>query len=65
MTVYDPTSHMPGTVIADQPEPPSSVMPAPADPVALTPPMPSSEPVMPAAPAADWAATSVTILVEG
>ena len=65
VTVYDPTSHMPGTVIADQPEPPSSVMPAPADPVALTPPMPSSEPVMPAAPAADWAATSVTILVEG
>lgn len=65
VTVYDPTSHVPGTLIADQPEPPSSVTSAPADPVALTPPMPSSEPVMPAAPAADWAATSVTILVEG
>ena len=65
VTVYDPSSHVPGTAIADQTEPPSSVMPAPADPVALTPPMPSSEPVMPAAPAADWAATSVTILVEG
>lgn len=65
VTVYDPTSHVPGAPIADQPEPASSVMPVPADPVALTPPMPSSEPVVPTAPAADWAATSVTILVEG
>ena len=65
VTVYDPTSHVPGAPIADQPEPASSVMPVPADPVALTPLMPSSEPVVPTAPAADWAATSVTILVEG
>lgn len=65
VTVYDPTSHMPGTSIADQPEPLSSVMPASADPVALTPPMPANEPVMPTSPAADWAATSVTILVGG
>jgi len=65
VTVYDPTPHVPGTLIADQPGPLSSVVPAPADPVALTPPMPSSEPVVPTAPAADWAATSVTVLVEG
>lgn len=65
MAVYDPTSHVPGTAIADQPDSSPSVMPAPADPVALTPPMPASEPVLPTAPAADWAATSVTILVEG
>ena len=63
VTVYDPTSHVPGTPIDDQPEP-SPVMPAPVDPVALTPPMPASEPAVPTSPAADWAATSVTILVE-
>jgi hypothetical protein len=54
VTVYDPTSHVPGAPIVDQPEPSSSVTPAPA-----------SEPAVPTAPAADWAATSVTILVEG
>ena len=65
VTVYDPTSHVPGAPIVDQPEPSSSVMPAPADPIALTPPMPSSEPAVPTSSGADWAATSVTILVEG
>lgn len=65
VTVYDPTSHVPSAPIADQPEPSSSVMPAPADPVALTPPMPASESSVLTAPMADWAATSVTILVEG
>ena len=65
VTVYDQTSHVPGTSLVDQPEPSSSVTPAPADPAALTPPTPSSEPAVPASPAADWAATSVTILVEG
>ncbi len=62
VTVYDPTSHVPGALIADQPEPSSTAMPAPADPVALT---PTSETAVPTAPPADWAATSVTILVEG
>jgi len=65
VTVYDPSSHVPGAPIVDQPEPPASVMPQPADPVAVTPPVPSSEMAVPTAPAADWAATSVTILVEG
>jgi hypothetical protein len=65
VTVYDPTSHVPGAPIADQPEPSSSVAPAPAAPVAQTPPVPASEPAVPTSPAADWAATSVTILVEG
>ena len=65
VTVYDPTSHVPGAPIADQPEPASSVTPVPTDPIALTPSMPSSELAVPTAPAADWAATSVTILVEG
>jgi hypothetical protein len=65
VTVYDPTSHVPGASIVAQPEPSLSVMPAPVDPVALMPPMPSSEPAVPTAPAADWAATSVTILIEG
>ena len=65
VTVYDPSSHVPGAPIVDQPEPSASVMSAPPDPVAVTPPVPSSEPALPTAPAADWAATSVTILVEG
>jgi len=65
VTVYDPSSHVPGAPIVDQPEPSASAMPAPPDPVAVTPPVPSSEIAVPTAPAADWAATSVTILVEG
>jgi hypothetical protein len=65
VTVYDPSSHVPGAPIVDQPEPSASVMPALADPVAVTPPVPSSEMAVPTVPAADWAATSVTILVEG
>jgi hypothetical protein len=64
VTVYDPTSHVPGSPIVDQPEP-SSVTSAPTAPAAVTPPAPASEPAVPTSPAADWAATSVTILVEG
>lgn len=65
VTVYDPTSHVPEAPIVDQAEPSSLVMSAPADPAALTPSLPSTEPDVSTSPAADWAATSVTILVEG
>lgn len=65
VTVYDPTSHVPGAPIVDQPRPSASVTEAPADPVTLTSPISSSESAVQTAPAADWAATSVTILVEG
>jgi hypothetical protein len=65
VTVYDPTSHVPGSPVVDQPEPSSLVMPPPAAPAAQTSPVPSSEPAVPTSSAADWAATSVTILVEG
>jgi hypothetical protein len=65
VTVYDPTSHVPGSPVIDQPEPSSPVMPPPAVPADQTSPVPSSEPAVPTSPAADWAATSVTILVEG
>jgi hypothetical protein len=65
VTVYDPTSHVPGSPIVEQPESSSSVMPASPAPVPELPPVPSSEAAVPTSPAADWAATSVTILVEG
>ena len=65
VTVYDQTSHIPGSPIVDQPDPFVPAVPATADPAALAPSIPSTEPVVPNSPAADWAATSVTILVEG
>ncbi len=65
VTVYDQTSHIPGSPVVDQFDPLVPAVPATADPAALAPSIPSTEPVVPNSPAADWAATSVTILVEG
>jgi hypothetical protein len=72
VAVYDPTSHIPGPVDAGQPDSPTSVpTPEPAssipDPAPAPNPGPAPDPVpaTSAGPAPDWAATSITIHVEG
>ncbi|BFU96666.1 MAG: exported protein of unknown function [Nitrospira sp.] len=67
IAVYDPTPHVPGQAAAEpQPEPAATVpavahteLPMPAD-AAVMP-----EPAVSAGPPPDWAATSITIKVEG
>lgn len=61
ITVYDPTSHIP-TQAPDRPDIAAPTVQTPLDATGV---VPSQMPVTPADSPADWAATSVTILVEG
>lgn len=66
VAVYDPTSHIPGPVDAGPPGSPTSVpMPEPASSIPNPAPAPDHVPATPTRPAPDWAATSITIHVEG
>lgn len=66
VAVYDPTSHIPGQVDASQPGSPTS-LPTPGLAPAIPNPASAPDPtlVTPTGPAPDWAATSITIHVEG
>ena len=67
--VYDPTPHIPGQAAGEpQPEPAATLpagthteLPVPVDAAVMSDP----EPAVPAGPPPDWAATSITIKVEG
>lgn len=66
VAVYDPTSHIPGPGDASQPGSPTSVpTPEPASSIPDPAPAPDPVPTTSAGPAPDWAATSITIHVEG
>lgn len=66
VAVYDPTPHLPGQVGESQAPPPTNVpvqepLPLPVEQAAA----PEPQTIAPAGPAPDWAATSITIKVEG
>ena len=66
VAVYDPTSHIPGSVDAVRPSTPTSApTPEPAPAIPDPAPAPDPIPVTPTGPVPDWAATSITIHVEG
>lgn len=66
VAVYDPTSPVPGQVDASQPGSPTSApRPEPASSIPDPAPTPDPVPATSAGPAPDWAATSITIHVEG
>lgn len=67
--VYDPTPHIPGQPTAEPQPDPATTLPAVANTEAPLPSdaavMPDPSPVVPSGPPPDWAATSITIRVEG
>lgn len=60
VTVYNPTSHIPGSIDAAQPGAPAA---APAPSIPDQAPASNAVPTNQAGPVPDWAATSVTILI--